>query len=198
MSERKNTDAIPAKPQGDINLPFPLHDDEEVFAYLHRHWFVLYPRLLAYLAFAVVPPAILIAVAIELDFLEGVGQAIVLIASLAWFLFWLFRFLLTWYRYNNDIWVISDQRIVDSIKLNPFNLRMSSADLVDVVDTNISRSGIIHTLLNFGDVQCQTAGSSTNFKLENVPQPAAVQSLVDRLRDIARRGNLDLETPADR
>ena len=168
------------------DLPFPLHEDEEVYAFLRRHWLALYPKLLLYLIFAVVPPAILVAVAMELDVWDDV-ELILLGLIAVWIIFWLIRIFLTWYQYDNDIWVVTDQRLVDSKKKHPFDLAVSSADLVDVVDTNIARSGPLQTLFNFGEVRCQTAGSSTNFKLGDIPQPAQAQSLIDRLRDVARR-----------
>ena len=170
----------------EVDLPFPLHEDEEVYAFLRRHWLAFFPKLFFHLIFMVVPPAILIAVANEFDFYDDI-EPIILIASGLWIAFWLFRTFFLWYGYQHDVWVVTDQRLVDSRKRNPFNLEVSSADLVDVVDTSIQRRGIFQTALNYGDVRCQTAGSSTNFRLGDIPEPARVQALVDRLRDVARR-----------
>lgn len=179
---------MPAEPLEEVDLPFPLQDDEEVYAFLRRHWLALYPRLLAYLFFAVVPPAIVVGVATRLDWLdEDIVRLIILVAAVLWIGYWAVRIFFTWYRYNNDVWVVTDQRLVDSHKAHPFDLQVASADLVDVVDTSISRSGPLQTAFNFGDVQCQTAGSSTNFRLGQIPEPARYQALVDRLRDVARR-----------
>lgn len=187
MSDQTSTVKVEAKPiEGDIDLPFELQPDEEVYAYLRRHWLALYPRLFAYLFFAVVPPGVLIALASRFDFWDD-AKEIILIASAVWILFWVIRMFFTWYRYNNDIWVVTDQRLVDSRKKHPFDLHVASADLVDVVDTSIARSGPLQTIFNFGDVRCQTAGSQTNFNLAQVPDPGRAQALVDRLRDVARR-----------
>lgn len=179
---------VQAEPLDEVDLPFPLQEDEEVYAYLRRHWLSLYPRLLAYLVFAVVPPGVAFAIAERTDALdEDIVRLILVVASALWILFWVVRMLFTWYRYNNDIWIVTDQRLIDSKKSHPFDLHVASADLVDVVDTSISRSGPLQTAFNFGDVQCQTAGSSTNFRLGQIPEPARYQALVDRLRDVARR-----------
>jgi hypothetical protein len=148
----------------------------------------LYPRTLWYLVLAFVPTGALFAVLSTLDVLdESIVQTVAGIASALWIVFWVARGLLNWYQYQHDIWVVTDQRIVDSHRRHPLNLEISSADLVDIVDTNIRRSGIFNTALNYGDVRCQTAGSSTNFVLGDIPRPGEKQMLIDRLRDVARQ-----------
>jgi len=50
----------------------------------------------------------------------------------------------------------------------------------------IEKNGIIPSLLNFGDVVCETAGKEQQFRLGGVPDPAGVQLLVDKERDRER------------
>ncbi|HEX5940227.1 MAG TPA: hypothetical protein VFZ12_07685 [Dehalococcoidia bacterium] len=170
------------------DLPFPLQEDEVVYANLRRHWMTLYPKTLFFLVLAFVPTGALFGVLSAIDILDdGIVQTIAGILSALWIVYWIARGLLNWYRYHNDVWVVTDQRIVDSHRKHPLNLEISSADLVDVVDTNIRRSGIFNTALNYGDVRCQTAGSSTNFVLGDIPHPGETQMLIDRLRDVARQ-----------
>ena len=60
---------------------------------------------------------------------KAVGVALIL-----WALYWGVRAYFHWYRYQNDIWAVTNQRLVDSIKRNWFHHQMASADLVDVED----------------------------------------------------------------
>jgi hypothetical protein len=92
-----------------------------------------------------------------------------------------------WYRYQNDIWVITNQRVVDSTRFHWFKRRLASADLVDVEDMNVVREGVLPTLFNFGDVRCQTAGEVPNFVVAGIPEPDKVLTAVDAARDVARR-----------
>jgi hypothetical protein len=41
-------------------------------------------------------------------------------------------------------------------------------------------------MLDYGDVVCQTAGTSADFMIGGVPDPRAIQALVDRERDRER------------
>jgi hypothetical protein len=93
---------------------------------------------------------------------------------------------LAWYRYRHDIWVITNQRLIDSYKRHPFDLKIASADLVNVQDMSVERKGVLRTMLNYGDIVCQTASEMQGFRLAGIPDPRAVQALVDRERDRER------------
>jgi hypothetical protein len=109
------------------------------------------------------------------------------VPAVLWFGYWGIRALFNWYRYQNDIWVVTNQRIIDSLKSNPFNKRVSTADLVNLQDINVHKRGLTSTMLNYGDVVCQTASANAEgFVIGGVPNPEAVQALIDRERDRER------------
>ena len=91
-----------------------------------------------------------------------------------------------YYRYKNDLWLITDQRLVDSTRRSPFSHEIASTDLVNVQDITVSRNGFFPTIFNFGEVSCQTAGSTQVFILKGVSNPNSVLELIDQSRDDAR------------
>ena len=119
--------------------------------------------------------------------LGGTAGKVFWIAALVYLLYWLVRIYLNWYRYNNDIWVITNQRIIDSTKTTPITLKLSTADLVNVQDMTVSRDGIFRTLFNYGDMICQTAAEQQEFRLIGIPRPEEIQLLVDKERDRERQ-----------
>jgi hypothetical protein len=167
-------------------FPFPLQPEERVILLCRRHWWHLWPKTIIWVAFAVVPVAVLAWLLSAIDVLDDLGFVFWLIAAL-WLLYWGVRLLLNWYRYHNDIWVITDQRVIDSFKPHPFQTRVGTADLVNVQDMTVEKNGVIATMLNFGDVVCQTAGTGQQFRIAGVPRPEAVQLLVDKERDRERQ-----------
>jgi hypothetical protein len=171
----------------DIELPFQLQEGETVLLACRRHWAYLYPRLVAIGLIAIVPVAALTLLVHAISGLGGGAGLFVLVVSAVWLLFCAIRGYFTWYRYQNDIWVVTNERIVDSLKRHWFHHRMASADLVDVEDMAVHREGVLATAFNFGDVRCQTAGELPNFVLSGIPEPAKVLGLVDSARDVARR-----------
>jgi hypothetical protein len=168
-------------------VPFPLQQSEEILTVCRRHWIHLWPKTVLYLLFAFVP---LLAISIFLGWRDWYDDAKTWfwLISAAWLIFWALRIYLNWYQYHNDIWVITNQRIVDSIKKHPFSHRLSTADLVNVQDMTVERNGPLQTMLNYGDIVCETASDGGEFVLAGIPRPQDIQLLVDRERDRERRG----------
>jgi hypothetical protein len=175
----------PAAPAQE-KLPFPLQDGERVLVLCRRHWVYLWPNIGVMLLIALVPAVAIALILSAADAYKGVVANIYWLAALVWFAIWGVRIFLTWYRYHNDIWVISSQRIIDSFKRNPFSLRVASADLVNVQDMTVERHGLLQTFLDYGDIVCQTAAEQQDFRLAGIPDPRTIQALVDRERDRER------------
>jgi hypothetical protein len=169
--------------------PFTLQQGETVLQVLRRHWLHVWPKLILMFLAMVLPIVLLWFVLDWIDVRDDdIGRYVGIILSALWAAFWLVRMFLTWYAYSHDMWVITDQRLVDVRKPNPIKLELASADMTDVLDMSVERSGLLGTMFNFGDVRCQTAGTATNFILAGVPDPAGVQAVIDKTRDDARGG----------
>lgn len=162
-------------------LPFELQREESVLVDIRRHWAFFLPKLAGYVLLAIIPAAVLLFFTQHLFAWLGAAAWILVVAVRAYFL---------WYRYQNDRWIITNQRVVDSIRRHWFHHSMSSADLIDVEDMSIRREGVLATTMNFGDVHLQTAGAQSKFVLSGVPDPAKVLATVDAARDQARVHNL--------
>ena len=181
--------------EGNPSLPFPLQEGEQVLQLVRRHWLYLWPTIFIKLLIAFVPPVLIAFALSAADAYEGTAATIFWIVAAVYLAYSVFQIFLTWYRYQHDMWAITNQRIIDSFKRHPFNLRLSTADLVNLQDMTVDRSGLLQTAFDYGDVLCQTAGADAkqDFNLVGIPHPREVQALVDRERDRERmrvRGDL--------
>lgn len=168
-------------------LPISLQDGENIIGLYRRHWLHFWPRILLMSVAAVTPAALVAWLLSAADAYEGTVAKVFWVAAGLYLAYWAIRMLLTWYRYQNDVWVVTNQRLIDSIKRNPFSLTVSTADLVSLQDMTVSRHGLLRTIFNFGDVICETAGGDQQeFLISAIPRPAEVQALVDRERDRER------------
>lgn len=167
-------------------IPFQLQATEEVRLVLRRHWVHLYPRLALLVLAGVVPPLLLWFATSAIGDAEGMARTALIVVSGLWVAGWLIRTYFVWYRYQNDIWVLTDQRLVDSLKRHWFHHQMSSVDLVDIEDVSILREGLVRTLFNYGDLQVQTAAQRANFILSAIPRPSEILTVIDAARDGAR------------
>ncbi len=167
-------------------LAFSLQEGEALLKLCRKHWWFLWPSLIALIVAAIAPVVLLFWLFDLVGAYDGVGKQVSWGLTALWLLYWGVRIFLTWYQYHNDVWVITNQRIVDSFKKNPFNLRVSSADLVNVQDISVERLGILQTTLDFGDIVCQTSGAKDVFRIHGVADPRATQALIDKERDRER------------
>lgn len=172
--------AVPQK------FEFPLQDGENVLQVSRRHWWYLWPNIGLKTLFMLGPVLVLWFIFDAVGAYDGIGRQIFWVLSLLWVAYWGVIVFLIWYRYRHDIWVITNQRVVDVYKQNPFNLRVSSADLINVQDISVQRKGILQSTLNFGDIACQTSGARDVFLLTGLPHPTATQALIDKERDRER------------
>jgi membrane protein YdbS with pleckstrin-like domain len=172
-------------------LPFQLQAGEEPALVLRRHWLHLYPRLVLLLLVALIPVVLWVGTAVLTD-LTGTARLIGIVASVLWSGFWLVRAYFLWFRYQHDVWALTNQRLVDSLKRHWFHHQMSSADLLDIQDVSVEREGPLRTMFDFGDVRVQTAGQQANFLLGAIHHPAQVLSRIDAMRDEARRSHARL------
>lgn len=168
------------------SLPFPLQPGEYVMALYHRHWVHLWPVLPLFVVLALAPPLGLLWLTRTQTALSPTTLTLLSVVALAWGLFWLFRAYLAYYRYQNDIWVLTNRRLIDSYKAHWFHHTMASTDLQNIQNISITREGVLQTWLDFGDVACETAGTRQVFLLAGIPRPSQVLAEVHMAREAAR------------
>ncbi|MFZ5932734.1 MAG: hypothetical protein ACOYT7_01495 [Patescibacteria group bacterium] len=151
--------------------------EEEVILLLRQHPIILVPRALV-LTLMIITPLLLTVFPI-ISFLPANFQ---LITFLAWYLvttaFALESFL-TWFF---NVYLITDERIVDIDFLNLIYKEVSDANIDKIQDVTYKMGGVVRTLFNFGDVLVQTAAEVPNFEFLAVPKPDEVAKILQELR----------------
>ena len=159
-----------------------------------KHWIFLLrgafgPGLLALLCAGLAVLAFLGRPALLAALVPGypwvpVGLALL---GLAWF----------WWQYNdwaNDLYMVSDERIVD-IERRPlfFSEQRREATLGVIQNVSSEMPSFMAAVLNYGDVLVQTAGSG-DFTFEKVPNPREVQREIFRRMEAFRERQRREET----
>jgi hypothetical protein len=173
-------------PEPQPKVPFPLQQGENVLRVVRRHWWFLWPYTLWLVIVAFAPVAILAALFDAIGILDDLDWFF-WIPAVLWVLYWGIRALFNWYRYQNDIWVVTNQRLIDVFRSNPLNKRVSTADLVNIQDMRVERRGVTATVLGYSDLLCSTAGTEGgSFTIGGVQNAEELQLLIDRERDRER------------
>ena len=104
-----------------------------------------------------------------------------LVGGLFWYLvlvaFVLEQFL-NWYF---NVYIVTDERIVDIDFLNLLYKRVSDAKLDKVQDVTYAMGGVVRSLFNFGSVFIQTAAEVPLFEFTDVSRPDRVAAVIRAL-----------------
>jgi uncharacterized membrane protein YdbT with pleckstrin-like domain len=106
-------------------------------------------------------------------------------AGALWYLFIWCRLFVSWTDFYLDKWVITNKRIVASEQVGLFNRQTSSIRLDKIQDVTADVKGLIATLLDYGDIQVQSAGVTKEFIMKTAPSPKELKDYIFDLHDKA-------------
>lgn len=156
---------------------------------LRRHWLTMAKRIAVYVVLAAIPfggylflrdqfPEILAST---------VGYPALVLGTAAYELgMWLFLFTM-FLDYELDMWVVTNDRLVNIEQHGLFARTIAELDLWRVQDVTSDVRGVFPTFFNYGTVYVQTAGAKERFALEQVPQPHEVRKIILDMADIDRK-----------
>lgn len=155
------------------------HDGEQVLQVIRRHWFnILIQFFVVIIAALAIFGSWFFIFYLYPSVLGKIGpQTISFIETTALLFVWFYAFLL-WIDYYFDVWIITDERIVNIEQKGLFLRVASDLQFSKIQDVTTDVVGLIPTVLNYGDVYVQTAGEKERFKFRQVPDPYALKSLI--------------------
>lgn len=163
-----------------FKIPGGYHDNEILLVFLRRHWFVMFVYAIFFVFLMVLPIAIYMLIPASLVGLftgtvwEGV---LVMFVGSYYLIMWLF-FFAALVDYYLDVWIVTSERIIDIQQISLFRHIVAEQRIIRVQDVTSSVRGIFPTLLNYGNVNIQTAGEQERFIFEQVPNPERVKKII--------------------
>jgi hypothetical protein len=158
------------------------HEHEEILQVIHRHWFDIFIQfIIVIVALAVAGCALFFTAVFYPNVFDVLGtQTVYFIETTFLIMLWFYSFLI-WIDYYLDVWIITNERILNIEQRGLFVRHSSELQLGNVQDITTEVTGIIPTILNYGDVLVQTAGERERFVFRHVPDPYAVKGLIMQL-----------------
>jgi hypothetical protein len=163
----------------------PLEDGESIVRIVHRHWWFIALRFLAIAAIGVALPVVVgLLAGLKVLSLAGAWPAMLALWALwglvLWTLFWQF-----WTTYFMDTWVITNRRIIDIDyhRLFDRNIAMLRLDRVQDVTTHVE--GVMATMLKYGSVLVQTAGTQDEFLIDQIADPEGLRDTISSVVGLA-------------
>lgn len=86
--------------------------------------------------------------------------------------------------YYLDIWVVTNDRIIDIHQSGLFKRTVAELDLKQVQDVTSQTVGLFGTFFNYGNVSIQTAGAKQKFDFQNVAKPHEIRGELLKLAEL--------------
>jgi len=156
---------------------------EKVFLLLRRHWFTYFGFVFVALIMSV-PLIILIAFWISNPeyFTTWLGN-VAIIGIFVYILFSMGVMLYGFIDYYLDVYIITNERIVNIEQNGFFKREISELHLHQIQDVSAKVNGFLPTMIHYGDVFIQTAGERENFIFKSIPNPYRVSKLIVDLHE---------------
>lgn len=146
--------------------------DEEVLAFCRKHWVCILPHL-GIIVF-MWPVILIYAFFVAPFFLDLFGKtgyqifSLILVAGLT---FALHRVFLRIFNYYLNIFIITNLRIVDLKKTVFFEDSKNAIDIKEIQDCTVNRSGLLQTVLNYGEIQILLSSVTEPIVMKYMPNP---------------------------
>lgn len=156
---------------------------EEIVMVLHRNWFYLLQQyLLLFLITGIFFGGLIFIPEYYPNFFSGIEKPVMLFAQNFFMLAtWIYGFLI-WVDYYFDIWIITNERIINIEQKGMFTRKVSEMTYAKVQDISTEVMGFIPTVINYGDVKVQTAGENENFIFRTVSDPYRVKGVIAEMQ----------------
>ena len=155
------------------------HDEKKIME-VRKHWYVFAKDAIIILFLMFLPIILYIGLKISPITLLTTGNEYVLFIFLytVWFfVFWVI-FFFVWTEYYLDVWIITDQKMIDVDQISLFAREISTLQLDKIQDVTVEVHGIIATFLRFGTLHVQTAGEKREFIINNIAKPQKVKDSI--------------------
>ena len=157
--------------------------NEKVIKVIRKDLFILIEKILLIMVLIVLPIIVFYLVFSNNEklFSGELSQPIFVLGASAYYLFiWLF-FFFSFIDYYLDVWIVTSERILDIRQEGFFSRTIAEQKIFRIQDVTSEVKGIIPTILHYGDVHVQTAGTVQRFHFDDVPYPDKVRDMVIKL-----------------
>lgn len=157
--------------------------DEKILMALKPHWIHILNVFFMMLGLYIVPLVLFFLLSKTSEGLFSSAPAYALMIMLIT-IYFLSANLITFNAYLDrelDVWIVTNYRIIAIEQKGMFSRNFAEHLIERIQDVSAHRKGILQTLLNYGDVEIQTAGEQERFIFNDVKKPEEIAKLINNL-----------------
>ncbi len=158
------------------------NSSEQIIKIIRRHWFnIAYHMFVIFLMVLMLFASFVYLPILFPAFNTSLMHSLFLFAENSFaMIIWILFFIL-WIDYYFDVWVITNKRVINIEQKGLFSRDVSEVSLEKIQDITTNVTGILSTMMDFGDVQIQTAAEQEKFLFRRVPDPYGIKDIIVRL-----------------
>jgi len=154
-----------------------MRDDETIQLWVHKHWISHLKTFTSIIIFGAIFTWIMGSIVTSF-----LGEN----ASVSYFYLLLILYILSiwlwgYIRFIDDEFdclILTNDRVIDVTQIGLFKITFSETSLDLIQDVRDTSSGFIGNILDYGEVEAQTAGASIVFQIDTVPHPNKIAKIV--------------------
>lgn len=157
--------------------------EEKIFLLLRRHW-ITYGIFLGLFFLMAIP--LIIVIVIFMNSTIPISPILINLVDLvipAYLLVMVGLMLYGFVDYYLDVYIVTNERIIDISQNGFFRREISELHLHQVQDVSATEKGALPTLFHYGDVSIQTAAEQKNFIFRSIPHPYRVSKKIVDLHE---------------
>lgn len=153
---------------------------EKIVYVVRRHWVTFLPVIIFFLVLLAIPAGLYWLILNTLNVLLQnpiYFVATILLASIYYLSVVLF-FYTYFVTFHLDLWVVTNDRLLDVEQKTLFSRTISELDLYQIQDATSEVKGLFPSIFNYGNIILQTAGVVNRFIFRNVPNPNKLREAI--------------------
>lgn len=150
---------------------------EKVKYVVRRHIFTFIPQILLFTILGIMPFGIYVMIKSMFPTLLSTEQmyAVGVLLGSIYYLCILLFFFTSFVDFYLDVWIVTNDRIIDIEQFGLFSRTISELELFRIQDVTTEVHGMFATIFKYGDVMVQTASTNINIKFHNIPDPNIIR-----------------------
>ncbi|MEI8232732.1 MAG: PH domain-containing protein [bacterium] len=113
------------------------------------------------------------------------------VVTMGWYMFVFGYTLAKFMGWFFNIYILTDERVVDVDFTNIFFRKVSTAKTEEIQDVNVQSSGALETFFGYGSIFIQTAAEVSQFEFLSVPNPDKVGKIINQLIDLEEQEKIE-------
>lgn len=151
---------------------------ERIEYVLRRHPLTFVPTIALFLVLLAVPfaLALLLVPAFPGLFADEIFYPLTVLSGAGYLLLTTLFFYTQFVDYYLDIWVVTNDRVIDIEQFGLFSRSITEIDLFRLQDVTADVRGVFATFFKYGTVSLTTASTNTNIVFRNIPDPNQIRN----------------------